>query len=377
MIRKLRRAILVLSVVIITSFITLVIVNTSVQERITRTYNGPCKMPEGWRSETLSSKTTSNMNDWSYFKVKKCPKFYIADYPKIYWAISLQCNGEKPSIVSHTSQSSSDIFQIPFEDKCLVDFIQNCCMENRLVPNVVHYVWYSRTHMNFLHFLSFMSSVRFVKPCLILIHGPYIPYGRYWDYFVRVFPNIIHVKRNHTSIVGRNKLAFPEHGSDVMRIEALKVYGGLYLDWDEVILQSVDKFRDYDVTMGIETVRYEQMGSQFVMAKPKAGFLKLWHRSYFEDYRPNWTYNALVIPYKIARQLPDIIHVEGNSFSRPDWFGRDLIFDKNINWADNYAMHLYSRWYKHIINERTIGLTNTTLGSISRHILFGNKELCV
>ena len=119
------------------------------------------------------------------------------------------------------------------------------------------------------------------------------------------------------------------------------------------------------------------MGSQFVMAKPKAGFLKLWHRSYFEDYRPNWTYNALVIPYKIARQLPDIIHVEGNSFSRPDWFGRDLIFDKNINWADNYAMHLYSRWYKHIINERTIGLTNTTLGSISRHILFGNKELCV
>lgn len=34
-----------------------------------------------------------------------------------------------------------------------------------------------------------------------------------------------------------------------MHVFTLTVYGGLYLDWDEVILQSVDKFRDYDVTM--------------------------------------------------------------------------------------------------------------------------------
>ena len=27
------------------------------------------------------------------------------------------------------------------------------------------------------------------------------------------------------------------------------MYGGLYLDWDEVILKPVDKFRDYDITM--------------------------------------------------------------------------------------------------------------------------------
>ena len=151
------------------------------------------------------------------------------------------------------------------------------------------------------------------------------------------------------------------------------------MDWDEVVLRSVDKLRDRPMTMGLESAYL--MGSQFIMAQRGTPFLKLWRHTYEINYRKTWTYNALEVPYRIAQQLPDTIHVEGHRFTRPSQMY--LIYDQNFNWSDNYAMHLFSRWYRLAVahkfqfNEKTIGLLNITLGSVARHILFGNKELCV
>ena len=128
------------------------------------------------------------------------------------------------------------------------------------------------------------------------------------------------------------------------------------------------------------------MGSQFIMARKGTPFLHLWLHSYEINYRTDWTYNALEVPFNIAKQLPDTIHVESNRFTRPNGFQADLIYENNFDWSDNYAMHLFSRWYRSPISmysskfrfdENSIGLLNITLGSVARHILFGNKELCI
>ena len=100
-----------------------------------------------------------------------------------------------------------------------------------MVPNVVHYVWFGSQSMTFFHFLSFMSAVKFIKPCLILIHGPSVPYGIYWDYFLSVYSNVIHVKRSRPTAIAGNKLAFVRHGSDVMRIEALQGRYNCFMFW--------------------------------------------------------------------------------------------------------------------------------------------------
>ena len=122
------------------------------------------------------------------------------------------------------------------------------------------------------------------------------------------------------------------------------------------------------------------MGSQFIMARKGEPFLDLWLGTYKINYRDHWSYNALTVPYSISRQLPDLIHVEGTRFTRPNGRHFDLLFDKNFDWSDNYAMHLFARWfgkqYGYRFDETTIGMLNITLGSVARYILFGNKELC-
>ena len=194
-------------------------------------YNDACALPVSWHQGPLRADAVSNMADWSFQNIIMCPEFSLRILPLERKTISLQCDGDSTRVISRTTSSSADIFTIPFRDKCLINFIDSCCLNGRPVPNVVHYVWYSNSSMDFFHFLSFISAVKFVKPCLILIHGPFRPHGAYWDYFVHVFPNTIHVIRNHTTTVGDNKLAYPEHGSDVMRIEAL--------DGESIILSNI------------------------------------------------------------------------------------------------------------------------------------------
>jgi mannosyltransferase OCH1-like enzyme len=152
-------------------------------------------------------------------------------------------------------------------------------------------------------------------------------------------------------------------------------YGGIYLDFDEVLLRPIDSLRRFQHTQGHELKR--TMGSQVVMSKKNATFLNLWYKSYRDDYKKIWAYNALWVPNTLAKNHPELIHVEGFNFTRPNWQNTKLIYDGNYNWATNYGMHMYARWYRRPINLDIIRTLNTTVGAVSRHILFGNKELCI
>ena len=215
MLRRRRRTVLIL-VATVTLFYTMF----EIIQMHAFQYNTDCRLP-GWRQEQSNVEPVSDMTDWSFRKIIPCKNFSIHHLPLERKTISLQCDKDTARIISRTAKSSADIFAIPFKNNCLINFIDSCCFDGRKVPNVVHYIWFKDHLMKFFHFLSFMSVVKFVKPCVILIHGPFLPRGAYWDYFVHVFPNIIHVQRNHTTTIGGNKLAYPEHGSDIMRIQAL------------------------------------------------------------------------------------------------------------------------------------------------------------
>ena len=177
--------------------------------------------------------------DWKTRKFKntvKCPKFDTSNYPKARHKVSLNCEKD-PTLVTSVTTRPESIYSVKFGDDCLESVIDSCCTGNKQVPNVVHYIWYSERELGFFQFISFMSALRFIKPCLFLIHGDYVPYGKYWNYFVSISPNIIHVQRERPQTIFGKKLLYPEHSSDIMRIEALKskfsifklIYGKLTL----------------------------------------------------------------------------------------------------------------------------------------------------
>ena len=120
----------------------------------------------------------------------------------------------------------------------------------------------------------------------------------------------------------------------------------------------------------------ERLGNQVVMANRNATFLKIYYDNY-KQYNPSsWVENSLQVPYRLSKKYPNLIHVEGYNFTRPNWNQLPMIFEQNYDWSTNYAMHMYIRAYKKEANIDIIRRLNTTVGSVCRHVLFGNKELC-
>ncbi|KAL4225044.1 hypothetical protein ACF0H5_015738 [Mactra antiquata] len=326
-------------------------------------------------------KVKSNMVVWSFQKKTDCEIHDIGAHfkNKKRHRMNLKCSSGIFEATYSETFKSSDIFTSKNGNPCLSSYIRVCCGSNR-VPNVAHYVWYTRGKMSFIGFLSMLSVVRFVRPCVILIHGE-LPYGRYWDAITYFYPNFVHIKRDIPTHVFGTKIRLTCHSSDIMRIEALIQYGGLYLDMDTVLVRSIESLMDFPFVLSSQN--YGVFGSAFIMSEINATFLHLWMNEYRRDYRPDLNiYNAMFATKKVAKkkQYKHLIHVEPFTISRPYDMPRYSIYNSTMatyNWSYIYGIHTYIRIFNETVNETTIKTMNSTFGSICRHIFYGDKELCL
>ena len=188
-----------------------------------------CSVFSPWNKNLIDPETSTNLSGWDFINRVKCPYIHLDTYPKRRQKATLDCGSSPPTIKYTWTTSVGDLHTVPYGDKCLEAVIDNCCTDKMAVPNVLHYIWYKKVEFSYFHFLSYMSALRFMNPCLYLIHGNYVPYGKYWNFFVSISPNIIHVKRERLLSVHGHNFSFHEHSGDVMRIEAIQSKLTLYL----------------------------------------------------------------------------------------------------------------------------------------------------
>ena len=339
-----------------------------------------CKPHSNWYKRYFPSRIATNFHSWTYEEKQNCSNFssdmLSTDiHPKFKTAIT--CEGENVIVKVEKNfrdhLTNDDVISVNFGDTCLQRYIDTCCKDEKLVPNVVHYVRYSKSLLTFYEFVSFISVIRFVKPCSILIHGNKLPTGQYWNFVLALSPNIIHVRRNPPSHIFGTKIFYKAHPGDIMRIEALINYGGIYLDTDSVVVKSFDLLRKYPFTMSLQGRGV--LSSAFIMAEKNATFLQKWLDGYKYNYKSEkYVYNAMTVPSRIADEYKELINVVPGKFSRPRSQRGPKIFKTNIKWNGIYGIHMYCK--KFTMDIELVKHFNTTAGSICRHVLFGNKELC-
>ena len=318
------------------------------------------------------------MSDWSYKHRVQCPHFKVSDAKRnvMREKMVLDCSEGNVRPLRKLTNSSADFDTVSANSFCLAKYIKNCCYDDHDVPRLVHYVWHFNNEMKFPTFVSLLSVIKFVKPCLILFHGEFVPYGKYWDLITEVFSNIVHVQSFRYKTIFGKKVRFHEHSSDIVRIKALQQFGGIYLDTDFIVLKNLDPFRNYKVTLCRQSSGY--FLNSFIMSKPNAKFLSLWLDGYKKDYRnTSYAYNSMRYNGILAKKHPDLVHIEEGTLCRPkEMVAKPLNSNKMHDWSQLYGFHIYSRTVKFPLDEITIRKMNTTFGSMLRHVVFGNKDLC-
>ena len=173
------------------------------------------------KTENKTTCPTPNDGNWSFNCTVPChqlPRFPDRQ-TRIQINIDCQYFGTFRYITSYSTLSVQTIV----DQRCLSLYIeQNCYNGSFQVPNVVHYIWFSKHRMNFYHFLSAISASKILKPCLILYHGEFQPFGKYWKFLIHMVPNIVHVKLSAPGSIFGKPFGFIEHKADIARMQTLQ-----------------------------------------------------------------------------------------------------------------------------------------------------------
>jgi len=179
----------------------------------------------------------------------------------------------------------------------------------------VHYVLFNVKIIEFGHFISILSVLWNQKPDQIIVHCDCDHLiVRYYEKILKIIPKTrtkftVRTIKKPTEIFGKplSEGWINWHASDITRIKVLMEFGGIYLDKDVYVVQSLDKFCKYEMTLSWNEGKY--LGNQVFIGHKNSRFLKLYYDSYHFYDSTRWYYNGGELPTKsILYKKPELVH---------------------------------------------------------------------
>ncbi|KAL8577825.1 hypothetical protein ACOMHN_054575 [Nucella lapillus] len=319
---------------------------------------------------------------------------------------SLLCGTNDSPHVSFSEVKAGVTLTSVRDRKCLKRVIQDRCRKaHQKIPRVAHYV--DVTNVTVETFVSVMSIVRFLRPCLVLFHGHSLPQGPYWRALLHLVPNLMHVPLGKSRDNGKRIL---EPAADVVKLQILLEYGGVYLDGDYLLLRPLDQLFHHPTVMAITATTTNNnsknintpyhLSNGFLMSQAHAPFLKLCLSKNITTHPHHNTSKQTTLPHhfsnrllRLAQDSPQMVHVLDSFFFPPGTAktkSEKLHGDKNSKsatrnskreLAGNYGFRLHTRNDRKVLQGRPLPRLDKQVdkagAEVVRQVLFGDAAACV
>jgi len=273
-----------------------------------------------------------------------------------------------------------------------------------MIPNILHFVFgmapdFGGKPFSLVHYLSVKSAVELNNPSAAIFHYQYEPEGKEWE---KAKPLLTLNKMiAPDSFMGR-PLYHVAHKADVVRLQALKESGGIYLDLDTISVKPLTALLDHSFVIGQELkVDYvpknwrqrlkHNLGfikvsegatglcNAVLLSERNSEFVSLWLNEY-KSFRSKgrdkyWNEHSVQVPEKLAAQYPELItKLSPFAFHYPlyDAAGLKSMFEETTEFPDAYLHHLWESFSWKYLSELTaekIIRENTTYNRIARKYL--------
>ena len=117
----------------------------------------------------------------------------------------------------------------------------------RQIPPYLHYVYglsptFGGKPFAFIQYLCLTSALKILKPEVIYFHYVFEPQGWYWEQWQKGVresgtTRLEMIKERDVTSIHGNHVEHFAHKADVLRLEALRDYGGIYLDMDVLVIK--------------------------------------------------------------------------------------------------------------------------------------------
>lgn len=241
---------------------------------------------------------------------------------------------------------------------------------------------------SFCHYLSVRSAWERLQPERIVLHYVHCPSGPWWD---RARPMLtLHQLPAIEGIYGF-PASHPAHRADIVRLVALLVMGGVYLDTDVLVLRSFDALGSPSFAAALEvTANGDLIGlsNAILLAQPRSTFARLCleghdpERSLWQGFRSrgrdhNYVEMSVRYPAMLASLVPGLLEVLPTAtFLSIDWQPETLaaLFEGQADIpSDALALHLWEShaWDPHLsrITPEWVRSSDSTFARLARPFL--------
>ena len=257
------------------------------------------------------------------------------------------------------------------------------------IPNIIHFVYGFKEQIeefDLYKYLAIKSAYDINKPDKIYFHYFYEPHGYWWN---KIKPYLTLELINPPTEIYGNNIYHYAHKADIVRLQKLIEYGGIYLDIDTICLKSFSDLLNNDFLMGIQTnsdnTKIYGLCNAIILSKKNAPFAVNWLESY-KTFRSKgrdeyWDEHSVLMPYELSKIYSNEIKIlNSNAFFYPLWYEiNDILFNENIKIDEykkiiknNYCIHLwdtYSNNYLRSLTENIIFEKNTIYNIFCRKFL--------
>ena len=276
------------------------------------------------------------------------------------------------------------------------------------IPLLVHYVYGLRSSSQVLFelddFISVKSAIDILGARRVLFWTLNVPQGPWWDAMLDLgrqrakalhlsTDSLIEVKHvdDRLHVFGR-LVESSAHKADVLRMEALLTYGGVYMDMDVVALKPMTELiaQGHPCILGqemtAEGTHPHGLGNAYMLASKGAAFYYEWYQGYKRFDFHQWATLSIHLPGRLAHAMPRLCHeLDPWAFYFPsfDEAGKREMYEANTwDLSRNYAVHLWSggkKWRRGQTTFADLCALNNTWGRIARTVLLagdGNENTC-
>lgn len=175
-------------------------------------------------------------------------------------------------------------------------------------------------------------------------------------------PFVTMEKCNLPTHVGGAEIVWPQYVSDVMRLEILNEYGGIYMDTDIINLRPFTPLDKNILTFCWETPNCESICNAMMVSPPGNQFIKAWlDRMPAAMSNPTWAYGGVVVPYEMTNDpaFDPYYTALSHRFFCPLDLSKNWMFDPTLkedakDWIGvSYAIHVFETFWRDIVKDIT------------------------
>lgn len=216
--------------------------------------------------------------------------------------------------------------------------LQGTRFENERIPSIVHFIQLkkspdSKIHFSFEDFLSLYSAFRALPSSIIYIHTDFtddeithaIEHGSSWTKrLLTSFPDAVRLNRitapTEADHVAINRV---EHKSDFVRLDVLAHFGGIYLDWDALMLRSPLPLLNAGFTSVVGRQSDDTIMNGILMAAKDSPLLRIMREESPKVFDGDWITHSVKLITAVATAIAavpgSVLIMDDNAFSPFSW----------------------------------------------------------